>query len=371
MNIKKILSLLTVAGILCCLVGCNDNRQETTVENSESSSFSVTESTIETEVQTETEKQTTSESSANTAETETKSTTKVSEETFTTDDSTVTIAGENYQIDAEEIYISIPYSDNINTISLKNIEKLENLKSLKISSGNYGENIETSIKILNIIDYEGLYKLKNLESLELINVIFYKNDVPDDDVLLGLKNLKKLTYSYVDGNMHITPSDTVEELCLCGGDYRFNVSSVIDLTNIEKQRNVKKISIINISEFSVVTGKIQNYEKLLSLSQLEDVSIGCCFFYKGDSIDYDFLTTLTNMKSLSLFEFNLDDWYFMNKLTNLEILDVWGCNIVNISFIDNMPNLQRLSLSMLSLDDYQEACELVKKNENIVDIQWP
>ena len=331
---------------MCSLVGCASDKGEVTETTQDTTASVVTEQTSETK-----------------NITEKKSTTEAPQTTFDNAVETVTIAGKEYPLDSEEIYLAVS-SNFEEEISLENIGKLTALKSLTIRSNQQQNTVNQPIKIVN---YSGLCELKSLEELELENVVFYKNDIPDDTILLNLPSLKSLKFDNVYENLYLFESSTVTELTINTG-IKDNTDVKINLYGIEKIHNLKKLYISTTSESGLLMGKIENYDGIFELSELSEISLISSFFYKNECADYEALSNITSLTSLRLDGCNSENWDYLSSLTTLKSLSMRRSNIDNINFINNMPDLESLKISMITLD-YTEACELVEKNKNIKEFE--
>lgn len=352
MRNKKLLSLILAAAVMCSFAGCQADKGEVSVTTQDTTDSVATEQTSETKITTEKEKTTETE---NTTETN-----KISDESAV---ETVTIAGKEYPVDSEEIYLAVS-SDSEEDISLENIEELTTLKSLTIRSSQQQNKVNQPIKIVN---YSGLCKLKFLEGLELENVVFYKNDIPDDTILLNIPSLKSLKFDNVYENLYLCESSTVTALTINAG-IKDNTDVKINLYGIEKIHNLKKLYISTTSDSGLLMGKIENYDGIFELSELSEISLICSFFYKNERADYEALSNITSLTSLRLDGCNSENWDYLSSLTTLKSLSMRRCNIDNIAFINNMPDLESLKISMMDIN-YKEACELVEKKKSIKEFE--
>lgn len=152
------------------------------------------------------------------------------------------ILGEYNKVYIEEISLF----PNLEEITIKNLGlKLEDMQLLRkvkkvifsnceVNGIKYLENVkELTINNTEIIDFENITKLINIESLKLININLNKFDFIED-----LKNLKELSIENVNGfeMEKIDEPLKIEKLSLMGIDK-------LDLNILSKYKNLNEISV--------------------------------------------------------------------------------------------------------------------------------
>ena len=122
---------------------------------------------------------------------------------------------------------------------LKKIEKI-NFINCEVNGIEYLEDVkELTINHTEIIDFENIIKLKNIESLKLIDL-----DIKQFDFIYSFENLRKLAIEKIEG---------------------------FELQKIDKPLNIEKLSLMGINELNLEI--ISKYKKLKEISfDAEDVA---------------------------------------------------------------------------------------------------
>lgn len=222
--------------------------------------------------------------------------------------------------------------NSINSIQeLKDLETLPNLVELTIADS-------------NLTSLEGIEKFSNLEELYI-----GKNKITDFSKLAELPNLKKLDISESElNNIDIIPSLTkLEQLEV----YNNNLEDISSLTNNGT------IKVLNLNGNNLNDNDI---EVLKTMTSLEELGIS-----NNEQINkVSQLTSLTNLKGLTLSNSKIKDVNGIEALTNLESLEMDDNKIENIESICKLSKLKELSLINNSITDISPISNLT----NITDL---
>jgi len=80
-------------------------------------------------------------------------------------------------------------------------------------------------------------------------------------------------------------------------------------------------------------------------------------------INFDFLTGLTGLLSLKLWDLPVSDIQIFSKLLSIKQLTISGCNLTNAGFIQNLNNLEYLDLSRNNLQRFRLTDKLPELHE--------
>ena len=81
------------------------------------------------------------------------------------------------------------------------------------------------------------------------------------------------------------------------------------------------------------------------------------------AINFDFLTGLTGLLSLKLWDLPVSDIQIFSKLLSIKQLTISGCNLTNAGFIQNLINLEYLDLSRNNLQRFRLTDKLPELHE--------
>jgi internalin A len=235
--------------------------------------------------------------------------------------------------DLKRLLISVSDNDDEYIFVYKPISHHEN--SLEISCG------EKNVDIL---------PFGNLENLEYLSIRSKRNI--NASLFANLKNLKELTL---------------------GGNYRystiFDLSSILNLENLESLRIEQYVDVINISLISelinlkslyINDNNIIDISPIASLKNLEFLGIIGDGIIEGNIINISPIDNLENLESLYFYSGRFSDISSIGKLENLKSLELLQCfNIFDISSIGRLHNLETLRLEGWNqIEDYNPIFNL-------------
>jgi Leucine-rich repeat (LRR) protein len=152
----------------------------------------------------------------------------------------------------------------------------------------------------------------------------------DYDLLSKLTNLETITI------VGISDASDAQNLCIRSNPYggaRFKIDD-IDLLGTEGSfKNLKSLELYDV--------QIETLPDLSELTELKSLSISGADFTKLDdeSVNWENIVSL-NINSTNIHSIDKE---IINKLYNLKALDVSYCNITDISFVLNLPKLEEFS----------------------------
>lgn len=184
-------------------------------------------------------------------------------------------------------------------------------------------------------DYDLLSKLTNLETITIIGI----SDAADaQNFFEELTKLEKLTsVTIVDSPIgsirKLADIKSLSSLCIKSNPYgvsRFKIDDIELLGTTGSFKNLKSLELYD--------AQIEVLPDLSELTELESLSISGADFSKLDyeSVNWENIVYL-NISSTSI---NSIDKKLINNLYNLKTLDVSYCNITDVSFVLNLPELQ-------------------------------
>lgn len=211
-------------------------------------------------------------------------------------------------------------------------------------------------------DYDLLSKLTNLETITVVGI----SDASDaQNFFEELTKLKKLTsVNIVDSPIgsirKLADIRSLSSLCIRSNPYggaRFKIDD-IDLLGTEGSfKNLKSLELYDV--------QIETLPDLSELTELKSLSISGADFTKLDdeSVNWENIVSL-NINSTNIHSIDKE---IINKLYNLKALDVSYCNITDISFVLNLPKLEEFSY--LGHDTYGIDLKCLNEHPNY-DEAW-
>lgn len=211
-------------------------------------------------------------------------------------------------------------------------------------------------------DYDLLSKLTNLETITIVGI----SDASDaQNFFEELTKLKKLTSvnivnSPIGSIRKLADIRSLSSLCIRSNTYggaRFKIDD-IDLLGTEGSfKNLKSLELYDV--------QIETLPDLSELTELKSLSISGADFTKLDdeSVNWENIVSL-NINSTNIHSIDKE---IINKLYNLKALDVSYCNITDISFVLNLPKLEEFSY--LGHDTYGIDLKCLNEHPNY-DEAW-
>lgn len=199
------------------------------------------------------------------------------------------------------------------------------------------------------------YKLDKLEEQYTIEELNQVDElVIDNDENLDISILKYFTNLKTLEIRNIEVNEDILDIIL----------SLKNLTNLKFQlceiENVSKIKDLNLTSLHLDCSKIENYEFIYELTNLEELTL------TSVKIDINKLNNLTNLKYL-----NISHSICTNDVLNIEKIEklyIDNSNIKDIEFTKKLINLKELSLSKEQYENKEELInELKQRNIEILD----
>ena len=204
-------------------------------------------------------------------------------------------------------------------VKIDGIEKLENLKTLKID-GNYG------------LDVKAIGKLSKLEDLELTS----RDTAPNLSELTKLENLRNLMlHSMEDEDLSfIGEMKSLEALSLYYVDSSFE-KSIGELTDL------RSLALMDITES-------YNTEFLENLDKLEDLTMF------GNYVDLKGASKAEKLKVISVMLCSFHDLSELKKCSQLERLMIYNCTTpFDAEWIDGLGQLEYLDFNGAEILNYE------------------
>ncbi|MBN2879942.1 MAG: hypothetical protein JXN65_10000 [Clostridia bacterium] len=271
----------------------------------------------------------------------------------------------------------------------------------------FGNAEELRIINTDIIDLSFLEFYENLKVLDLnrsYSSLHYKENL---DLIKGKTDLKTLIlpidyYNYCvvcnDGN------NMEQENKLTTLSFLENLTKleelVIDLQNVEdfsemmQLDNLKELVLANISDISMFKGRLQNlnsltllntsisdFSPLRNLKDLKKFNIYENYFYDASGyidydypLDYSFLSELTKLKYIRLYNFNMyvqlkdDKLPDFRNLKELAVVELSSLMCSDISGLFNAPNIETILLIEFEVNNLNGIENL--KNLNVLNLSW-
>lgn len=208
--------------------------------------------------------------------------------------------------------------------NIKSIEKIENLRNLKF----------LSLDFTSLEDYSPIAKLSKLETLQLGDI-----GIDSIDFLSEMSSLKNI--SITTNNLKsidaIKDNPNLERICTCNNPLEFKSFPL-------KSKNLKFVCMTNSG--------LNNCKFIRNLPLLEEVC--------GFKLTFDDISNNPNIKDVALHDVTDEEMNLIGKFDKIKKLEIHG-DITHLGSIDKLKNLQYLDLytpELKSLKGLESLTEL-------------
>lgn len=206
-------------------------------------------------------------------------------------------------------------------------------------SGEFSENFLEEFKL----------KFKNINSLNLSSCYYYKTK---KTFVYEIENLKSLSISLWKDSEFVLDCNTLPKsidtlwITIWSKKHIVNIHSLnnnlehLIISDFEEKDLTKLSSLTNLKSLSITRSKIKSLKGIETLTNLEYLSLGAV----RSLTDISDITNLQKLKRIDIdICWKLQDFSPIGNLKNLEILELLDCkNLASIKFVEKMPNLRKL-----------------------------
>lgn len=232
----------------------------------------------------------------------------------------------------------------------------------------------------------GDVKLINISNQKLKELLIFKLNKTDDKISIDeLKSITELVLNPVDISGHYNSIDlsllnyliSLEDLELI--NMYIDKETILILSKYNNLKNLvfdkcqfedsNLISLIKVESLSLIECEIVNYEFLSLISNLKSLILN-----NSVNLNFEYLSYLENLKILSLAYSQIDTKTIGTRLPAIEELYLYDSSIDDLSFIYQITSLKLLGISKNQYIKNQELIDELKEtikivNENMIEYE--
>lgn len=255
--------------------------------------------------------------------------------------------------------LNIAYNDiNPDLSPLKSMAQLETLRLDNVQNFKFLSGL-TKLKSFEVINMSSsITNLKDLKpciKLETLNLTL-GNNVSDINAISEMKNLKELHIALNGLNVDISPLKKLKnietlEISKAHGNNQsgYEYISKLDFDTISTLSSLKTLTINDLNP------DIKEFEQLSQIKGLQSLAIEG----NGKIDDLSWISKLTDLETLSLYNIAIADISPLSGLNKLESLNLHGNSIKDITAIQTLTNLKQLLLSDNQIIDISALKQLI------------